>query len=301
MKDSTIPEHLRRHEIPERVTLVKDGGDLPKIRVKTNWSTAEIYLLGAHVAGFQKNGEPPLLFMSEASQFAVGKPIRGGVPIVFPWFGPREGRALHGFARVTEWEWEGTSVAPDSSVTLRFGLPDSAARADGSPPAKVTFAVTVSDKLTMELSVANPSATESLSFENCLHTYFTIGDIEEVEITGLKGTTCIDRVGNVTQRVESADGIRINSETDRLYLDTTQTVEIHDLRHGRKIRVEKSGSASTVVWNPWVEKARNMPDFGDDEFKQMVCVESGNVAQNKITLAPGKSASLKVVLSSQPL
>jgi D-hexose-6-phosphate mutarotase len=257
MKDSTIPEHLRRHEIAERVTLVKDG-DLPKIRVKTNWSTAEIYLLGAHVAGFQKNGEPALLFMSEASQFAVGKPIRGGVPIVFPWFGPREGRALHGFARVTEWEWEGTSVAPDSSVTLRFGLPDSAARADGSPPAKVTFALTVSDKFTMELTVANPSATESLSFENCLHTYFTIGDIEEVEITGLKGTTCIDRVGNVTQRVESADGIRINSETDRLYLDTTQTVEIHDLRHGRKIRVEKSGSASTVVWNPWVEKARNI-------------------------------------------
>jgi glucose-6-phosphate 1-epimerase len=121
--------------------------------------------------------------MSEASQFAVGKPIRGGVPIVFPWFGPREGRALHGFARVTEWEWERSSVAPNSSVTLRFGLPDSAARADGSPPAKVTFAVTVSDKLTMELTVANPSATESLSFENCLHTYFAIGDIVEVEIT----------------------------------------------------------------------------------------------------------------------
>ena len=104
----TIPEHLRRYEIAERVTLVKGGGDLPKISVKTDWSTAEIYLLGAHVTGFQKYGEPPLLFMSEASQFAVGKPIRGGVPIVFPWFGPREGRAPHGFARVTEWEWEET-------------------------------------------------------------------------------------------------------------------------------------------------------------------------------------------------
>lgn len=217
---------------------------------------------------------------------------------MFPWFGPREGRALHGFARVTEWEWEGSSAAPDGSVTLRFRLPDSAARADDSPPAKVTFAMTVSDKLTMELTVANPSGTESLSFENCLHTYFTIGDIAEVEITGLKGATCIDRVGNVTERVESADAIRINSETDRVYLDTTGAVEIHDFRHRRKIRVEKSGSASTVVWNPWVDKARNMPDFGDDEFKRMVCVESGNVAQNKITIAPGESASLKVVLSS---
>jgi len=293
-----FPEHLRRHEIPERVALVKGNGDLAKISVKTDWSTAEIYLLGAHVTGFQKDGEPPLLFMSEASQFAVGKPIRGGVPIVFPWFGSREGRALHGYARVTEWEWEGSSVAPDSSMTLRFRLPDSAARADGSPPATVIFAVTVSDKLAMELTVANPSGTDSLTFENCLHTYFTIGDIAEAEITGLKGTTFIDRMGNVTQGVESADAIRINSETDRLYLDTTQRVAIHDLRHRRKIAVEKSGSASTVVWNPWAEKAKNMPDLGDDEFKHMLCVESGNVTQNKITLAPGKSASLKVVLSS---
>ena len=72
-------------------------------------------------------------------------------------------------------------------------------------------------------------------------------------------------------------------------------------RHHRKIRVEKSGSVSTVVWNPWVAKAKQMPDFGDDEFKQMVCVESGNVAQNKITLAPNQSASLKVILSSHPI
>ena len=162
----------------------------------------------------------------------------------------------------------------------------------------MTFAVTISDKLTMELTVANPSRTESLSFENCLHTYFAIGDIAEVEITGLKGATCIDKVGNFTAKVESADAVRISSETDRVYPDTTETVEIHDFRHRRKIRVEKIGSASTVVWNPWVAKARKMPDFDDDEFKQMVCVEAGNVAQNKITIAPGESASLKVVLSS---
>jgi D-hexose-6-phosphate mutarotase len=186
-------------------------------------------------------------------------------------------------------------------LTVRFRLPDNAARADGSPPANVTFAVTVSDQLTMELAIANPSGTESLSFENCLHKYFTIGDIAEVEITGLKGTAFVDKVDNFARKVESADAIRINSETDRVYLDTTGTVEIHDYRHRRKIRVEKSGSASTVIWNPWAAKAKQMADFGDDEFKQMVCVESGNVAQNKITLSPGKSASLKVVLSSQPV
>jgi D-hexose-6-phosphate mutarotase len=241
------------------------------------------------------------LFLSQASQFAPGKAIRGGVPIVFPWFGPREGRAQHGFARVTEWEWEGSFAASDGRLTVRFRLPDNAARANGSPPANVTFAVTVFDKLTMELTIANPSGTESLSFENCLHTYFAIGDIAEVEITGLKGTAFIDKVDNFTQKLESADAIRIESETDRVYLDTIGAVEIHDSGRRRKIRVEKSGSASTVIWNPWATKAKQMADFGDDEFKQMVCVESGNVAQNKITLAPGKSASLKAVLSSQPV
>lgn len=300
MKDCTTVENLRNHEIPERVTIVKGGGDLPKIKVRTDWSTAEIYLLGAHVTGFQKNGEPPLLFMSRASQFAFGKAIRGGVPIIFPWFGAREGFPSHGFARVTEWEWEESSAAPDGSVTLRFRLPTAAHAAD-SPPADVTFAVTVSDKLTMELTVANPSRTENLSFENCLHTYFAIGDIAEVGITGLKGTTYIDKVDNFRTKLESADAVRISSETDRVYLDTTETVEVHDSRHHRKIRVEKIGSASTVVWNPWVAKAREMSDFDDDEYKQMVCVEAGNVARNKITLAPGKSASLKVILSSHPI
>ena len=161
--------------------------------------------------------------------------------------------------------------------------------------------MTVSDKLTMELTVANPSRTENLSFENCLHTYFSIGDVADVEITGLKGTTYIDKVDNFTPKLESADAVRISSETDRVYLDTTEAVEVHDSRRHRKIRVEKIGSTSTVVWNPWAAKAKQMSDFGEDEYKQMVCVEAGNVARNKINLAPGKSASLKVILSSLPI
>jgi glucose-6-phosphate 1-epimerase len=301
MKDRIMPEELRKHEIAQCVTIIEGGGDLPKISVKTASSTAEIYLHGAQVTRFQKNGEPPLLFISRRSQFAVGKAMRGGVPIVFPWFGAREGFPDHGFARVTEWEWEDSFAAPDGSVTLRFRLPDSVARAANAPPENVTFAVNVSDKLTMELIVANPSRTEHLTFENCLHTYFAIGDIAETEITGLRGTAYIDKVDNFRQKLESSDAIRINSETDRVYLDTSAAVDIHDFRHHRKIRVEKSGSVSTVIWNPWAAKAKLMPDFDDNEFKQMVCVESGNVAQDKITLAPNQSASLKAILSSHPI
>jgi glucose-6-phosphate 1-epimerase len=300
MKDGTNPEDLQKHEILDRVSIVSGDGGLPKIKIQTDRSTAEIYLLGAQVTGFQKNGEPPLLFLSRDSEFAVGKAIRGGVPVIFPWFGGREGFPSHGFARVTEWEWEGSSAAPDGGVTLRFCLPTNAHAADW-PAANVTYAVTVSDELILELTVTNPSRTESLSFESCLHTYFAIGNIAEVEITGLQGTTYIDKVDNFTAKLESAEAIRIKAETDRVYLDTIGAVEIHDPPWHRKIRVEKTGSASTVVWNPGAEKARQMSDFGDDEYKQMVCVEAGSVAKNRINLAPNKSISLKVILSSHPI
>ncbi len=121
-----LPESLRRYEIPGCVVLSNGQGDLPKINVTSNASTAEIYLHGAHVTGFQKTGEPPLLFMSAKSLFATDKAIRGGVPICFPWFGSREGLPAHGFARVTDWELVATDVLPDGGVSVRLRLPENA-------------------------------------------------------------------------------------------------------------------------------------------------------------------------------
>lgn len=301
MSDDSLPEPLKRHEIPGRVRLVRGYGGLLKIDVESVGGSAEVFLHGAHVTRFQKHGEPPLLFLSQASQFAAGKPIRGGVPIVYPWFGPRDGSAMHGFARVTVWDWIGSSAAPDGSVTLRFRLPESVAVSANAGHAEVRFIVTVSERLTMELQVSNPSTAEPFAFENCLHTYFTVGGIEGVSVTGLEGATFLDKMDQFARKTQSGEPIRISSETDRVYLHTTSAVDIHDALLHRTIRVEKSGSASTVLWNPWVAKAKAMPDFGDEEFRGMICVESGNVAENRLTLAPGATAGLKVTLSSRSL
>ena len=290
-------EQFQRHEIPGRVAISSGNGGLPKVVVSTHTSTAEIYLHGAHVTGFQKNGEPPLLFMSAKSLFAPDKAIRGGVPICFPWFGPREGLPAHGFARVTAWELVETTALPDGGVNLRFRLPENAGGANAFR-GKAEFIVTVNEQLTMELQVTN-TATEPLNFEECLHTYFSVGDINDVAIAGLKGMTYLDKTENTARKLETADAIKIIAETDRVYLDTASTVEIHDVKLQRIIRVMKTNSASTVVWNPWVAKAKAMADFGDEEFHQMVCVEAGNVGQNQITLAPGKTSALKVSLHSQ--
>jgi glucose-6-phosphate 1-epimerase len=298
MNSSDISDSLKRFEIPGRVTVMEGNGELMRVEVKSAWSAAEIYLHGAQVTGFQKNGEPPLLFLSQCSRFEAGHPIRGGIPVIFPWFGAREDLPFHGFARLIEWELHETAALPEGGVTLRFSLPDSDAAAM-FPPFTANYVVTVTDRLELELILTNASSDERFSLENCLHTYFQIGDISRVRITGLEGLTYLDKVESFVPKQEKQRELAIGSEVDRIYLDATGSVEISDGAFKRRIRVEKSGSASTVVWNPWKTRSQQMPDFGNDEYLQMVCVESGNVSRNQITLAPGESSSLKVAISSE--
>jgi glucose-6-phosphate 1-epimerase len=300
MPNANAIEALRRYEIPGRVTLLEGNGDLPKVEVSSDAASAEIYLHGAHVTDFVVHGQPPLLFTSQCSRFARNQPIRGGIPIILPWFGAREGEQAHGFARLVEWELHEATALPDGGATVRFSLPETAAGAMWTS-FTANYVVTVTDKLSLELIVTNCSRNQPFSFESCLHTYFHVGDVTRTSIGGLKGVTFLDKVESYEQKVETSDAITISSEVDRVYLDTTGTVEIRDPSLSRKILVEKSGSKSTVVWNPWIAKSEQMPDLGDDEYRQMVCVESGNVGRNKVVLPPGRSAVLRVVLSSAPL
>lgn len=294
-------EQLRQHEIPGRVSVVTGNGGLAKIFVTAKSSRAEIYPHGAHITHFQKDGEPPLLFVSHKSWFAPGKPIRGGIPICFPWFGNRDGEPSHGFARITEWQLIKTSATPDGAVTLHFALPPAAGR-DAWKNLRAEFIVTVSDTLEMELAAANDSCGDTLEIENCLHTYFNVGFIKSVTINGLHNAAFLDNAagGNGERKVQTGPVLRIPQETNRIYLDTTATVEICDEAFKRIITVQKENSHSTVVWNPWT--TQKLPDdFDPDEHKNMVCVEAGNVKQNKISLGAGQSSSIKVTLSSRGL
>jgi D-hexose-6-phosphate mutarotase len=290
-------QQLRKHEIPGRVAVVSGNGGLPKIVITTKTSAAEIYLNGAHVTHFQKNGEPPLIFMSRKSYFAPGKAIRGGVPICFPWFGNRDGEPSHGFVRSTEWQLVKTSATPDGKVTVQFALPQISGR-DAWKNLRTEFIVTVADTLTMELIATNDDCDGTLEIENCLHTYFQVGDIGAVSVHGLEDAAYLNFAegDNGVPRPAESYAITFNRETNRTYCGTTSTVEIRDVNLKRIIRVEKFNSQSTVVWNPWT--TQKLPDdFDMAEHKHMVCVESGNVKQNKISLAPGKTTALKVILS----
>jgi D-hexose-6-phosphate mutarotase len=298
MQINVLPEKLRRLEISGRVEIANGHGQLPLVKIRTPWSAAEIHLHGAHVSSFQKNGGPPMIFMGRKSYFAPGKAIRGGVPVCFPWFGPRDGGPAHGFARFMAWELVKTAVADNGTVTVHFALPEIAGR-ENWKSLRTEFIVTVGETLTMELVATNDSCGETLEIENCLHTYFQVGDIGAVSLAGLQGAPFDDFAFDAggARRNGDAAPLRITQETNRVYPDNTATVEIIDEKLKRTIRVEKSNSKSTVVWNPWT--TQKMPeDFDQAEHRQMVCVESGNVKQNKISLPPGKSSALKVVLSS---
>ncbi|MEY4243096.1 MAG: hypothetical protein RLZZ245_681 [Verrucomicrobiota bacterium] len=282
----------RNFNIPGQLAIIPGHGELPKIRVETPWSSAEIYLHGAHVTHFQKKDEAPLLFLSAASDYSNGKPIRGGVPIIFPWFGGREGLPAHGFARTVTWELVETAALANGAIRIRLSLPTIAFF-------EAEFIITVGESLEMEFLVRN-SGKQETSFETCLHTYFQISRIEEISISGLHGSSCTDKLLD-RHFTEGPAPLQVSGEVERVYNNSTATVEIADPGFQRIIRVAKSGSASTVVWNPWIAKSLRMPDIGNEEYLHMLCVESGNIGTDSILLPPGGLAAMKVTLSSHPI
>lgn len=275
-------------------------GGLPLVRVETAVSTADIYLHGAHVTHFQRHGEKPVLFLSRASVFEAGKPIRGGVPVILPWFGPREGLPAHGFARLHPWQLLEAAWCEDGGARLRFRLPGAPEMA-GWPRFVAEFTAGVGHTLDMELTVTNVDDVRALPLETCLHTYFAVGDIARVEVRGLRGASYLDNLDGLREKRETGEAVWFSGEVDRVYVNTTDTVEVVDRAWGRVVSVAKTGSLSTVVWNPWIEKARRMPDFGGDEYLRMVCVESGNVKAHAANLLPGQSAAFAVTLDSREL
>jgi glucose-6-phosphate 1-epimerase len=290
-----------RFGVPGVVTIGAGNGGLPRIRVTSPSADAEIYVHGAHVTHFQPKGHAkPVLFMSGQSLFDPAKPIRGGVPLIFPWFGPNAGDAkapAHGFARTTAWTVSGISVGADAKVTITLTLaPWEQSRKHWPHDFAATFTIGVGKSLDMALEVVNASAGE-FTYEEALHTYLVVGDINRTTIDGLTGRTFIDKVDGAQRKKEPPGPMTITGETDRVYLDTPDTVTVNDTANGRKIVVSKSGSASTVVWNPWIAKSKAMADFGDEEWPGMLCIETANAADNAVKLKPGEKHTMKATIA----
>jgi D-hexose-6-phosphate mutarotase len=158
--------------------------------------------------------------------------------------------------------------------------------------------ITVGPALQVELLTQNPGAAPFIC-SAALHSYFGVSDVTGIAVQGLAGCTYIDKVDEGRRKLQRGP-VTIETETDRIYLETTATYVIEDPGWGRRIQIAKSGSRSTVVWNPWIDKAGRMADFGDEEYGGMVCVETTNAAEDIITVAPGGEHRLRAVISLSP-
>ncbi|GAO36934.1 aldose epimerase [Sulfuricella sp. T08] len=292
-----------RFAIPGHVQFKEGPGGLIVAEIANSLAESTIALQGAHVMTWLPRAQEPVLWLSRFGKFAPGKSIRGGVPICWPWFGPHAEDAKlpgHGFARTVMWEVLETRVQPDGATFISFGLIETdATRAQWPHSSSAQLRVTVGAELKVELATRN-TGSSPFQIGEALHTYFHISDVADMEIKGLEGCTYLDKVGGTTSKTQQG-AIVIESEVDRVYLDTEVDCLIEDRGLKRQIRISTRGSHSTVVWNPWIEKAEKMGDFGPEGYRGMVCVESANAVNNVVTVLPGAEHILQAVISVEAL
>jgi glucose-6-phosphate 1-epimerase len=285
----------------ELVVVDAGAGGLERARVSGARAGGELYLQGAHLTQWQPHGPAPVLFLSRRAVYAPGKAIRGGVPIVFPWFGPHatdRHAPMHGFARARRWRLVTYGPGPDGAVVLELALEDDeATRALWPSTFSLRYRVSVGDALSLALEVVNTSPAP-FTFEAALHTYLATGDVAAVSITGLEETLYIDKVDAMARKRHGPAPLRLTAETDRVFLGTRARCVVTDPALGRRLVVDKAGSATTVVWNPWSAKTAAIADLEPDDWRRMVCVETANAADDAVTLAPGArhvmSATIRV-------
>lgn len=268
-------------------------GELIAVRVTTPLANAAITLQGAHVTHWQPAGQQPVIWVSEQAKHAPGKSIRGGVPVCWPWFGPHAEHAhfpAHGFARTLPWALRHTKALPDGRIRLEFELmQNDATRAQWPHSSIVRNTITVGEELEVDLSTTNTGDTP-FQLGEALHTYFAVGDIRQATVAGLEGCDYLDKVGGGRRRQQGQ--VAFTQETDRIYLGTHGCCGILDPVMDRTLLITSTGSRSTVVWNPWIDKAARMGDFGPGGHWGMVCVETANAAEDIITLPPGETHRL---------
>jgi glucose-6-phosphate 1-epimerase len=262
-------------------------------------STAIVALQGAQILSWRPSGDgEDVLWLSPHAKLGTGKAVRGGIPVCWPWFGAHPNdpaKPAHGFVRTAMWQVTGSAAsATRARLVLGFNTQDIDASLWASH-AQAELDITLGETLTVALSTDNLSAAP-FALTQALHTYLAVGDIAGVSLTGLEGQSYIDQL-NTGARAVQAGAIAFDREVDRIYQATSDDVIVTDRRLGREIRVSKSGSQSTVVWNPWVDKAARLGDMGEDGYRRMVCVETANAGDDVVVLAPRARHRLVTELS----
>jgi D-hexose-6-phosphate mutarotase len=286
-----------------------DDSGLVFAEIDNAQARASLCLQGAHLSTWRpKSQAEPVVWLSPAAKFAPGKSIRGGAPVCWPWFGPHATHSAwpaHGYARTTAWQLTGAAALDSGTTQLRLMLaPNDATRAQWPADTPLELTATIGEQLRLELATTHRGA-QPVVIGEALHTYFAISDIAAIEVQGLDGCAYLDKVDGAAHKTQRG-AVAFAGEVERVYLNTMADCVIVDAPWRRRIRVAKAGSRSTVLWTPWTEKAQKMGDFGPGRdgrggWREMVCVETANAADNVIELAPGERHEMSMTVSVEAL
>lgn len=292
-----IAELDRRFGIPGIARVCEGNGAMPRVQITSPHGEGEMYLHGAHVTSWKPAGADEVLFLSSKSRWEDGQAIRGGIPICFPWFRAKVSdpqAPAHGFVRTKPWQIE-SIVENDSGIAVgMFTGSDESTQRWWPGEFRLVHRVTFGSELRLELVCTN-TGTTPLRFEEALHTYNRVADVQNVRLKGLDAARFLDNTDSNREKTQRGD-VAIVSQTDNAYLNTQNAVDLLDPDMRRRIRLEKTNSSTTVGWNPWREAAGKMKDLGEGEWSQFFCVEASNIMDAAVNLAPGQEHRMTAVL-----
>ena len=290
--------------------VTEQHGELNCWRISSDRAELLIAQQGAQVLSYQQVGEPPLLWLSDQAIFRQGKSVRAGVPVCWPWFGnlqrnPEAVQAMyqgtpapaHGLARTRDWKLLGIKEVGET-LRIEFELPEARGDLPGWPhDVELKLVVEMGADLTLSLTSRNMGNTP-VTISQALHSYFAVSDVRQTRVEGVDGLGYIETLANWEQRQQQG-ALMFAGETDRIYLNTPQTLSIVDTHWSRRITLTSSGSRSAVIWNPWTERAKELADMADDGWQRMLCIETANVWDDLVELKPGASHSLSVQIGCE--
>jgi len=268
---------------------------------------------GAHILSYQIDGQPPIIWLNDKAEFKTGKSIRAGVPVCWPWFGkfernPSSVQAMytgaqpapaHGLVRAMDWEL-GNIESEADGIKVEFKLPYPEGGLPGWPhEVDLTLTLHLADQLHYSLTSHN-RGTDSVTLSQALHTYFAVSDVRNVHVDGVAGLNYIETLDDWNTASQSGD-LHFAGETDRIYLDVPPQLSIIDPTWERRIVLTSTGSRTAVIWNPWIDRAAALPDMDNDGWQRMLCIETANVMDDLVTLAPGASHTMGVSVAATPL
>lgn len=280
--------------LPIGITWIKDRGGRAALLLVGAAGEVGVSLCGAQVLWWRNHlGE--VLWSATNSEYLTGKPVRGGIPLVFPWFGDHAADPklpAHGFARNLEWRLARAVAGPE--VVLEV-TDDVSTRSMWPHSFRLQLVIAVAEALRIELTIQNTD-TRSMRCEEALHTYLSVGDVHSCSVHGLEGLPVTEQATAPETAWDRSAPLRFRAETDRVFQGVRGHLELRAPALQRRVELDTEGANSTIVWNPWHAKTARLSQMAADDWQRFCCIESANVRERSLTLAAGQQHTLALTI-----